>query len=350
MIWDLKDFSYTELLKNPNKPYQHGRSAQLSEQHTHIPPEPRAVYHARETRNQHFWCRGYCNILWTTLQAYKYTAKLQGSYSESALRACKSRDAPPALPLWYKAFIPAVCSQLPAAWKTPGWFPNSVITDSRLQQHTQFIQSLHKSWTRNYRRDRSRLKAPLCYYWHYSRINQNPIERWCREKTPSRINIKQPGMWREKKQKQKPLKGHAQLTGKVSTQSFLRSMCKQVLWPCFTKISLQFMVNIPGPVHGPAMEAATPQTQQWNSPGSTHPRPQTPRKVEHLENTDWKTNFHFWVTSQMGAVKICLLQCRKGCVSDPSLINWDTGLAGKQLMLMPHNPHHAFPRWLSWPV
>lgn len=199
MIWDLKDFSYTELLKNPNKPYQHGRSAQLSEQHTHIPPEPRAVYHARETRNQHFWCRGYCNILWTTLQAYKYTAKLQGSYSESALRACKSRDAPPALPLWYKAFIPAVCSQLPAAWKTPGWFPNSVITDSRLQQHTQFIQSLHKSWTRNYRRDRSRLKAPLCYYWHYSKINQNPIERWCREKTPSRINIKQPGMWRGKK-------------------------------------------------------------------------------------------------------------------------------------------------------
>lgn len=35
MLWDLKDFSHTELLKNPNKPYQHGRSAQLSEQHTH---------------------------------------------------------------------------------------------------------------------------------------------------------------------------------------------------------------------------------------------------------------------------------------------------------------------------
>lgn len=35
MIWDLKDFSHTELLKNPNKPYQRGRSAQLSEQHTY---------------------------------------------------------------------------------------------------------------------------------------------------------------------------------------------------------------------------------------------------------------------------------------------------------------------------
>lgn len=198
MIWDLKDFSHTELLKNPNKPLS---AWQISPAlwAAHIPPEPRAVYHARETRNQHFWRRGYCNILWTTLQTYKYTARLRGSYSESALRLCKSRDAPPALPLWHKAFISAVCSQLPAAWKTPGWFPNSVITDSRLQQHTQFIQSLHKSWTRNYTRDRSRLKAPLCYYWNYSKINQNPIERWCREKTPSRINIKQPGMWREKK-------------------------------------------------------------------------------------------------------------------------------------------------------
>lgn len=40
MIWDLKDFSHTELLKNPNKPYQRGRSAQLSEQHTyHWSPE-----------------------------------------------------------------------------------------------------------------------------------------------------------------------------------------------------------------------------------------------------------------------------------------------------------------------
>lgn len=234
MIWDLKDFSHTELLKNPNKPLS---AWQISPAlwAAHIPPEPRAVYHARETRNQQFWRRGYCNILWTTLQTYKYTARLRGSYSESALRLCKSRDAPPALPLWHKAFISAVCSQLPAAWKTPGWFPNSVITDSRLQQHTQFIQSLHKSWTRNYTRDRSRLKAPLCSYWNYSKINQNPIERWCSEKTPSRINIKQPGMWRE--EKKKPLKGHAQLTGKVSTQSFLGSMCKQVLWQCFSKTS-----------------------------------------------------------------------------------------------------------------
>lgn len=33
----------------------------------HIPPEPRAVYHAGETRNQHLCHRGYCNIPWTTL-------------------------------------------------------------------------------------------------------------------------------------------------------------------------------------------------------------------------------------------------------------------------------------------
>lgn len=33
----------------------------------HIPAEPRAVYHAGETRNQHFCHRGYCHILWTTL-------------------------------------------------------------------------------------------------------------------------------------------------------------------------------------------------------------------------------------------------------------------------------------------
>lgn len=111
------------------------------------------------------------------ITSYKYTARLGGSYSESASQVWKSRDAVPALPLWHKAFIPAVCSQLPAAWKTPGWFPNSVITDSRLQQHTQLIQSLHKSWTRNYTRDRSRVKAPLCYYWNYSKTNQNAIKK-----------------------------------------------------------------------------------------------------------------------------------------------------------------------------
>lgn len=33
----------------------------------HIPPEPRAVYHAGETRNQPLCHRGYCNIPWTTL-------------------------------------------------------------------------------------------------------------------------------------------------------------------------------------------------------------------------------------------------------------------------------------------
>lgn len=348
MIWDLKDFSHTELLKNPNKPLS---AWQISPAlwAAHIPPEPRAVYHARETRNQHFWRRGYCNILWTTLQTYKYTARLRGSYSKSTLRLCKSRDAPPALPLWHKAFISAVCSQLPAAWKTPGWFPNSVITDSRLQQHTQFIQSLHKSWTRNYTRDRSRLKAPLCSYWNYSKINQNPIERWCSEKTPSRINIKQPGMWRERKKK----------ASKRSCTTHWKSLHSELSWIYVQTSTLAMLQQnqpfnsqwtLHGPVHGPAMGAATSQTQQWNSTGSTHPRPQTPMKVEHLENTEWKTNFHFWVTSQTGAVKICLLQCRKGCVSDPSLINWDTGLAGKQLMLMPHNPHHAFPRWLSLPV
>lgn len=164
-------------LKNPNKPYQHGRSAQLSEQHTcHRSPELFTMLEKPETSTS-----AAEDTVTFSEQHYKPINTLQDFRDlilKASYRCAKAEMLPQlSLPLWHKAFIPAACSQLPAAWKTPGWFPNSVITDSRLQQHTQFIQSLHKSWTRNYTRDRNRVKAPLCYYWNYSKTNANPIER-----------------------------------------------------------------------------------------------------------------------------------------------------------------------------
>lgn len=90
-----------------------------------------------------------------------------------------------------------------------------------------------------------------------------------------------------------------------------KSPLRPFLDPCANKCSgnaspkaaLQSTVNTPVPCawscHGAPHLKHHSETPQ-DPPTQGH----SPRKAEHLENTAWKTNFHLWVPSQTGAVKI----------------------------------------------